>query len=163
MEQKELVVLIGPPGSGKSTYCKTHLPNHSRINQDEQGKSGHHKVFEKALRQQKLIVVDRINHIYNQRRDYVSQARLNGFKIRYVVFKFSFSECLTRISGRKEHPTLNSRNLDEAVAAISMFFSFYQPPSFQEYDEIDYVGNHDRYLLDLIEVCKDKRLSLIHI
>jgi predicted kinase len=27
-------VLVGPPAVGKSTYCKTRLPHHVRVNQD---------------------------------------------------------------------------------------------------------------------------------
>jgi hypothetical protein len=158
---KELVVLIGPMGAGKSTYCQTHLKDHFRINQDDQGKDGHFKLFEKAIRKETKMVIDRINHLYNQRRDYISLARFNGFKIRYIVFKVSPFDCISHISKRTKHPTLTNKNLGEALSALNMYFSFYQPPSFREYDEIQFVGNYDSHMLDLSELCLGKRVIKI--
>lgn len=34
-EERELVILVGMPGSGKTYYCQHLLGDHSRISQDE--------------------------------------------------------------------------------------------------------------------------------
>jgi predicted kinase len=159
--EKELIILIGPMGSGKSTYCQTQLKEYFRINQDDQGKDGHFKLYEKALRQQSKIVVDRINHLYNQRRDYICLARNNGFKVKFVEFKVSPLDCIKRIAQRKTHPTLTGKNLDQAIQALNMYFSFYQKPTDREYDEIEIIGDYNYYLLDLTKVCEGKRVIKI--
>lgn len=35
---KQLIMLVGSPGSGKDTYIKNNFPFYTLINQDEQGK-----------------------------------------------------------------------------------------------------------------------------
>lgn len=64
-----LVLLVGPPGSGKSTYSLSQVENGLlRINQDDQGKEEHLVLFNQALEQNKDIIVDRMNFSKEQKR-----------------------------------------------------------------------------------------------
>lgn len=125
----ELVILIGAPGSGKSTYCKEQLAGYLRISQDEQGKDGHRKVYQDALAARvPYIVIDRMNHVEYQRERYAKPAREAGYSVRYVRFKESFEVCLQRIVARENHPTIK----DEATArlALGTFFREVDDPFF---------------------------------
>ncbi|CAM9862445.1 unnamed protein product, partial [Sphacelaria rigidula] len=58
----ELVVLVGPPASGKSTLCKTRLPSHVRVNQDELSSLAKcKKAATAALKEGKSVVIDATN------------------------------------------------------------------------------------------------------
>lgn len=52
----KLTLLVGPPGSGKSTFAKKRIEedgDHGAatvyVNQDSQGKQGHQEIFRNAL------------------------------------------------------------------------------------------------------------------
>ncbi|KKL05665.1 hypothetical protein LCGC14_2603720, partial [marine sediment metagenome] len=45
----ELIILIGPPGCGKTEYTKK-LKQHVRVNQDDQGKVNHFAIFAQAIK-----------------------------------------------------------------------------------------------------------------
>lgn len=55
---KHLILLVGPPGSGKYTFAKTYGTNLSfvRISQDNQGKGGHWEAFEAAMELEQNII-----------------------------------------------------------------------------------------------------------
>src|SRR5688572_13670855 len=94
---KTAVLLVGPQGSGKSTYCREHLPDSFRVSQDEHGRAAHLEVFEDALRRgEPHVVVDRINALKGQRKRYLDLARQYGYRTRIVWLNVDFNTCLKR-------------------------------------------------------------------
>jgi len=128
-----ITILVGPPGSGKSTYCKT-LLNHVRISQDDMGRDGHLKQFNEALEQGKDIVVDRMNFNKSQRARYLNPAKEKGYTTTIVVFYKSFDRCLSACMERPEHPTI--KTLQSANDALHRFFKDYQFVTEDEADSI---------------------------
>src|SRR5262245_51981331 len=105
--EKTCVVLVGPQGSGKTTYCHEHLPNALRISQDELGRHRHLDAFDEALsRGEPTVVVDRINHRKEQRRRYLDTAKRHGYRTQIVWFNLDRAECVRRCRERAVHPTL---------------------------------------------------------
>ena len=85
---KEIVLLVGAQGSGKTTWCREHLPDYHRISQDDQGQKAHYLLVEEALqRGEPRIVIDRINGQRYQRRRYLEPARQLGYRTRIVWLK----------------------------------------------------------------------------
>src|SRR4051794_39596113 len=104
---KLLVLLMGPQGSGKSTWCQQHLPGFFRISQDDQGPREHLRVFEEAVvRGEPLLVIDRTNAPRYQRKRYLDLAKQYGYHTRIVWFNLSRAECVRRCQERVGHPTL---------------------------------------------------------
>ena len=65
-----VILLMGIPGSGKSTLSKQLMRNDSElayVNQDSQGKLQHMENFRAALRDGKSVIVDRMNFNKAQR------------------------------------------------------------------------------------------------
>ena len=108
---KELVILIGPPGSGKTTYCKNHLKDYRRISQDDMGRHESMKVFKDAIKfGAEKIVIDRMNFDMAQRMRFVLPATRAGYSIKYLMFDVlddNFNKLFKRIVERDQHPTIN--------------------------------------------------------
>jgi ABC-type dipeptide/oligopeptide/nickel transport system ATPase component len=105
----ELILLVGPPGSGKSTYQEVVLRNNPDmvvISQDDQGKAGHMDVFRKAIENAEDIIIDRMNFSKLQRSHYLIPAKTVGYHITIVVLHESQATCLERMLKRTGHPTI---------------------------------------------------------
>ena len=124
---KVVVLLVGPQGSGKSTYCREQLPGYVRISQDEQGRQGHFLIFEQAIREGvPYLVIDRINGLKSQRKRYLDVARQNGYLTRIVWLNVDRNLCLKRCRERLDHPTFRP---EDAEKAIQLYFNSFQIPS----------------------------------
>ena len=136
---KQLIILVGPPGSGKTTYCHNELPTYLRISQDDMGKEGHMKEFLDAIQKGKpKIVVDRVNHIRKHRQRYIEPAQGYGYRVKVISLRVGYEECLKRCLGRVlEHATIK----DEATAraAIGSFFASYEDILASECDQVMFI------------------------
>lgn len=168
--KKTLIILIGPQGSGKSFYCKNTLkavdPEQAksssivRISQDDQGKLGHLDNFKTALEAGYSIVVDRINHLREQRRRYTDPARKAGYKIKYVWFDVDKITCLERLLKREDHPTIKQSDSHERI--LGMYFREFEKPEHYEYDEIETITKH-KYanILDLRNIIGTSKFIVV--
>lgn len=131
----KLVLLVGPPGSGKTTLAKQYESERFiRINQDDQGKKEHLELFERALKNGDDIVVDRLNFNLIQRQRYLAPAKIEGYDTKIVVLHENYNICLERCLKRKDHPTIKEEK--DAKSALHMFFTKYERVSDNEADEI---------------------------
>lgn len=156
-----IILLVGPPGSGKSTRASQLVSEgYTHINQDLQGKVGHMELFNKTLQAGGNLVIDRLNFNVEQRSRYTIPAKKAGYHIRFEIFHVPREVCLERCMAREGHPTINgktapgrqdnlavsmNRSLSsheseekrrQANSALSTFFSKYERPSDLEADEI---------------------------
>jgi shikimate kinase len=148
---KKLVVLVGPPGSGKSTFAQECVGiGWIRINQDDQGKD-HIRLFEEAVNLGKDIVVDRMGFSYHQRQRYIEFAKANGYHTEIVILYASHSICMERMSRRTNHPTI--KDTETAKRVLAFFFSKYEPVEASEADLITKRGQsgycHPAIICDL--------------
>lgn len=131
-----LILLVGPPGCGKSTFCYDY-PNYVRISQDDQGKDGHARAFLNAIEKSQDIIVDRMNFNKEQRNRYLVPAKNAGYVTRIIVLHESSKVCLQRMSLRQNHPTIKTE--ENALAALQTFFTKYERVEDCEADIIDRV------------------------
>lgn len=147
----ELILIIGPPGSGKSTLSHTLGSKYIRINQDELGKEGHLNAFNNALKAQHSIIIDRMGLSKEQRNRYLEPAKKAGYKTKIIVLHESFDTCFERMKLRKEHPTIKDEKTASKV--LNFFFSKYERPTLDEADEIEFkypeIGNNSCIVVDL--------------
>ena len=145
--EKVLYIMIGLPGSGKSTFIKT-LPNPVVCSADhyfEQGgeykfdvnKLGaahqqcKNKVQDNMLMSKPLIVVDNTNLNDKERKPYEDLAEKHGYTIKYILFE----------PDKHNIEKLAKRNLHGVPAAkLSVMLDRYRPPSGHK-GEIQYVKN----------------------
>ena len=156
-----LVVLVGPQGAGKTTWCRANLPEFFRVSQDDQGPREHIRLFEEAvLRGEPLIVVDRTNAPKYQRQRYLDFARQHGYRSRIVWFNLSREECIHRCKEREGHPTLGPEKAEQAIAT---YFRNLQFPTRAEADELVIVGDRPEYVPvhDLCAVIGERRHLIV--
>ena len=129
----ELLILVGPPGCGKSTRAKYYIEDGVvRVNQDEQGKQGHMDIFESSLLQKFDIVVDRMNFNKEQRKRYIEPAKAAGYNVIIEVMHESYETCLSRCKFRENHETI--KTTEDAKKALDFFFKNYERPTVGEAD-----------------------------
>ena len=74
--RQEAILLLGPPASGKSTYCHTHLPHHTRINQDTlKTLPKCQQAALEALKRGESIVIDATNSTSKLRKEWTNLLR----------------------------------------------------------------------------------------
>jgi predicted kinase len=111
-----IVLLIGPAGSGKSTFAKEHFPPEAIVSSDQlrktaplTGKKRRVDVFETMLqvvesrmRQGILTVVDATNTEWMRRSSLIGLAKQHGRRVIAIVFNLPLEECLARNHGRPD-------------------------------------------------------------
>lgn len=134
--EKKLYIMVGIPGSGKSTFIKT-LPNPVICSADHWfEKSGEYKFDpsqlyvahrscqnkcqDSMLQSKPLIVVDNTNLTDKERKPYEDMAEKNGYEIIYIVFE----------PDKKNIKKYAKRNLHGVDAAkLEVMIEKYRPPS----------------------------------
>lgn len=126
----KLTLLVGPPGSGKSTWVENNIDrdNTVYINQDTQGKIEHFDLFQTAVANNKDIVVDRMNFNKEQRKRYTIVA--GDYEVEIHVLHESYDTCYARMANREAHPTI--KNEKAATDALTFFFKNYERVSDDE-------------------------------
>lgn len=135
--EKQIIILVGLPGSGKSTTCELY-PDYTRISQDDMGKEGHLKAFREAVQRGDNIIIDRCNFNIDQRRRYLKPAKEAGYRSLIIWLAVSAEDCKKRIRNRDVHPNLNKDN-DNIDKVVDMFHNMFEPPERWEADEVLYL------------------------
>jgi len=119
-----LIVMVGPPGSGKSTFSKQYVAEgFTYINQDSQGRQ-HLEFFEAAILAGENVIVDRLGFTKQQRSRYLDLAKKHSYETEIVVLHQPREVCLQRCLARVGHETIKEEKA--AHSAINMFFSKYE-------------------------------------
>jgi predicted kinase len=132
-KQLTVTILVGKPGSGKSTYANEEFLKRSVIivNQDTLGsRKMCLKLMEKALKDNTDVIVDRTNINSKQRSYFIELAqKYKADRIECIEFKSSNEECIKRIQNRKNHKTItNDFSLDKITEIVLKFDKDYEEP-----------------------------------
>jgi predicted kinase len=127
---KELIVLIGLPGAGKSTYCKERLyGTHVRINQDSLGDRGTClKLLDACFKSGINAVVDRCNINAQQRSYWIQLAKKNNYAVKAVYIKTPVEVCEQRVIARESHETINNMSDSRKSSIVQDFKKSLQTP-----------------------------------
>ncbi|RYX78239.1 hypothetical protein EON71_01235, partial [bacterium] len=93
-KNKELILMIGAPGSGKTDFVKQYIIKHDYdyVNQDSvKSKAKCMQIFLKAIEKQKSIVIDNTNYLKKNRMEYVEIALKHSYTVRYLIMNTNLS------------------------------------------------------------------------
>lgn len=153
--KNKLILTIGAPGSGKSTYIQNYIKSHpetiilssdalrAKFGRDESDQSVTGAVFSyikrtlpTLLASGKSVILDATNINAKDRKDHINAGLQNGCEIIAWVFERNKELLVQR---NKERGEKGGRNVPEFV--IDKMLTKYQRPSQSEgFDEIEYIG-----------------------
>lgn len=132
-KELEVIIMMGIPGSGKSTFA-WNFPEHIHINQDRLGnRSDCINAMKRALSQNKSVVIDRTNITRAQRKYFLDVAKDYGASISCIFLDYPALECIERIKARKEHETLPSSTPEaKIIEVVAKFNNSLELPEYHE-------------------------------
>lgn len=89
IQTREMVILVGSPASGKSTFAQTHFSTYYRINQDQLGtlaRCQQHCQQALAEDKQQSIIIDNTNRFMKDREKWIKIAREFELPVRCFYF-----------------------------------------------------------------------------
>lgn len=153
----ELILMVGIPGSGKSTTAQKLFPNHiiisrdriSQMSKDEKAyllktynekygkkldvqRKREYVLIEDARIQNKNIVIDNVNIDRNARRPYIEYAKRHNYSVKALFFK--------NIQAAYEQNRKREKRLDDAI--LTKYVNRLEPPNKDEGIEYIQVINH---------------------
>lgn len=140
--EKEMILLIGVPGSGKTTFVKKFLlpQKYVHINNDIlKTKSKCLSLLEKSLKNNNLIVVDNTNYLKKTRMEYVLLAKKYNYTIRYIVINCDIHlakhmNYVRHIYSKGKIPLINNI----VYATYKKYYSIPTKDEYDKYDEFDF-------------------------
>jgi len=92
-DELELVLLVGFPGCGKSTFAKKYYSDYVYINQDtDKTVTNSIKKFKAGVKNNKSIIVDNTNLDYNKRQEFIELA--TDYTVKIIVFDIPVNICM---------------------------------------------------------------------
>lgn len=149
MKQGKLIMLIGRPGSGKTTYAENLIatnPNEIvRVSQDV-NKGDRTKTwdeYKRLLDSGVDVILDRCNISVKQRSPWINYAKQHNYKIEGVYLAVSREVCVERILTRANHETVPSTlGVDKIEGIVRAFTQEYERPELTEgFDSITFKRN----------------------
>ena len=135
--EKTMVILMGIPGSGKSTFYRKHLAgNFVHVNLDTL-KTRHQErlLIRQCFEQGQNFVIDNTNPAKADRLRYIPEAKEAGYRIVGYFMESKLQSCIERNNQRTGSAMIPAK----AIAAIS---NKLQMPSYDEgFDAIYFVKN----------------------
>jgi predicted kinase len=136
---KTLIILVGPPCSGKSTYAKQkELEGFTRISQDDMGRYSYYIEFLKSIRNHDNVIIDRMNFNKNQRAKFIDKAEDLGYSIHVVEFLVASEICLKRAEKRINHPTI--KEVETLKKVLNFYRDNYEKPEPNEYNTYEVIN-----------------------
>ena len=147
----ELIIFVGFPASGKSSYYKQSLANYKLVSKDLMGSN---KVKQQARQLEQLlgagesVVLDNTNLSVEERAQAIPIAKKHGARIFCLWFTTPFEECLQRNAKRTGKAKV------PAVAMYGMRKRFNEPTAIEGFDEIKLIdrdGKMSDHILTKVE------------
>ena len=131
---QELVLMIGIPGSGKSTFCQRYFPEYERISLDAlHTRKRETAELEKAIALRKNCVVDNTNVSVAERAKFIEAGKSAEYRIVGYYMQSKIDECLKRNARRSGKMRIPDAGVIGRAAQLEL------PKYAEGFDELHYV------------------------
>ncbi len=128
----QLILFIGIPGSGKSTFYQQYFfHTHLRVNLDMlRTRNRENKLLDFCFQTMQRLVVDNTNVTVADRQKYISEAKKYHFQVTGYYFEADLEAALLRNASRTGKQSVSEKGVKAKYYQL-------QPPSFEEgFDEL---------------------------
>lgn len=88
-EEKEMIIMVGCPGSGKSKFARKYYKSYDYINQDTlKTRTKCLKEALNSIQESKSVIIDNTNPTSDLRKDYIDLAKKYKYKIKCYIMNF---------------------------------------------------------------------------
>lgn len=130
----EMILMIGIPGSGKSTFCQNHFPQRRVISLDIlRTRFQEDKALQASLQAGEDCIIDNTNVTKAERAKYITAAKAAGYRVIGYYFRSRINECLVRNARR------NGKNRIPDAGVIGRAQLLELPEYAEGFDELYYV------------------------
>ena len=131
----EIIVMVGIPGSGKTTLVSTRFPNHKRISLDAlHSRQKEDEEIASCLMSGKDMVIDNTNTTRRSRQKYVDMARLFGIPIRAL-----YIDCPVEVALERNASRVGKERVPDK--AVRFYNKIIQRPSVEEgFDSVEEIS-----------------------
>jgi len=92
--KSELILLVGLPGCGKSTFAKKYYDSYTYINQDtDKTKEKSNKKLLAAIKKKENIIIDNTNLDFDKRQEIIQLVNNDEYIVKIIVFDIPFKVC----------------------------------------------------------------------
>jgi len=135
-KKQEMVLLVGLPSSGKSSFCKTYFPDHVRINMDTLKTSAKCiKKTQEALKDGDSVIIDNTNPDIKARLPYLQISRDYEVPIRCFWLQTPLELC-THLNLLRENISKGSSPHVPSVAFNTCLKRFVQPSTSEGFSSV---------------------------
>jgi predicted kinase len=140
-----LILLIGIPGSGKSTfYTQYYFHTHLRVNLDMlRTRNRENRLLEFCFQTQMPFVVDNTNVLREDRKKYIEAARLHKYKISGYYFESSLEASLERNAKRLGKLQVSEKGVK------AKYYQLQIPHKDEGFDELFYVRVQENHTFEI--------------
>jgi predicted kinase len=132
----KMIILVGLPGSGKSTIAETHFKqDYYYINQDKMGnREACISAVKKVLESGGNVIIDRVNSTRKQRAYWIELGiGYNCSSITCIVLDVDPEICVGRIVDRKGHETITEEmDIEKKRQIVHQFAKTFESPTLEE-------------------------------
>ncbi|EDL46687.1 bifunctional polynucleotide phosphatase/kinase, putative [Plasmodium vivax] len=145
---QHLVLLVGPPGCGKTSLCKNHFADFAHINLEElKTKNKRIETIRQAITSGKNVVMDNANMYVKNRLIYITEAKKINANLNVSAIFFNYSkELVFHLNNFKLIADDENRMHEVPTIAIHSFYKYVEVPS--ESENLDRVVTlHDEHFV----------------
>lgn len=121
----KFIMLVGLPGSGKSTFTELFMSNNMNvkvINQDIMGRKISEQSLLKFIKESDITILDRVNSTKEDRKTWIENTLLSPKQCLCIYLSTPKFVCIDRAKNRENHPTIKKGGGDRIINDIDSNF-----------------------------------------